>query len=272
MAVSSIKTNINAGYASAAVNRSIDESKTAAIRLSTGEKITKASDGAAELAIGTGLKTDVSTLKSALNGASQASAILSIADGAASNISDMLARLYALATQANSGAMGTAEKTLIKAEMDAVGAEITRVASDTMFNGAPLLDGTFTAKDFQVGLGGADVITVGFATALTATGLSINAIDVTSSVTGAITALDTAIDTMKTQRATIGALQSRFGFAASNIETSIMNTDAARADYLDADIASESTAFSGASVRIQAGVAVLAQVNQLPANLLKVIG
>lgn len=272
MAISSIKTNINASYASAAVKRSIDESKTAAIRLSSGEKITKASDGATELAIGTGLKTDVSTLKAAANSASQAIAILSIADGAASNISDMLARLYALSTQANSGAMGAPELTLIKLEMDEVAGEVTRVANDTMFNGAPLLDGTFTAKNFQVGLGGTDTITVGFATALTATGLAINAIDVTSDVPGAITALDAAIDTMKTQRATIGALQSRFGFAANNIETSTQNTDAARADYLDADVATESTAFAGASVRIQAGVAVLAQVNQLPANLLKVIG
>ena len=211
-------------------------------------------------------------MKAALTSASQASAILSIADGAAANIDLMLARLNALGTQANSGAMGATEKTLIKAEMDALLSEVTRVAEDTQFNGAPVLDGTFTAKDFQVGLGGADVITVGFATALTSAGLSIDSIDVTSDVPGALTAIGTAIGTLKTTRANIGALQSRFAFASANIETSMLNTDAARADYLDADVASESTAFANEMVKIQASISVLAQVNQLPANLLKVIG
>jgi len=272
MAVSSINTNTHAGYAAANLSSAIDNSKVAARRLSGGEFHTKASDDAAGLSIGVGLRTDVSTLKAALVGAGQAGAILSIADGAASNIDLMLARLNSLGTQANSGAMGATEKTLIKAEMDALVSEVTRVAEDTKFNSAALLDGTFTAKDFQVGLGGADVITVGFATALTAAGLGVDSLDVTSDVPGALTAIGTAIGTLKTTRATIGALQSRFAFAAANIETSVLNTDAARASYMDADVATESTAFANEMVKIQASISVLAQVNQLPSNLLKVIG
>ncbi len=269
--VASISTNIHAGYASANLRGSIEETKTAAIRMSSGKQITKASDDAAGLSIGSGLKTDVDTLKAALKSTSQATSILSVADGILGNISEILGRLRSLAVTANSGAVGTTEKGYIKKEMDALLAEVTRVAGNTKFNGSALLDGNYTAKVFQVGVDSADTITVGFATAMTATGLSINAIDVTSDVTGAISALDTAVNTVKGVRADVGALQSRFSYAGANIETSMLNTNSARADYLDADIANESSAFSGATTKVQAGVAVLAQVNTLPQNLLKLI-
>lgn len=93
--------------------------------------------------------------------------------------------------------------------------------------------------------------------------------------TGSILAsnvLDRAINTITSLRADVGALQSRFDFAASSISSSIQNTDAARSGFLDADIADESTSFATAQVRLQASISVLAQANQLPQNLLKLIG
>lgn len=84
--------------------------------------------------------------------------------------------------------------------------------------------------------------------------------------------LDNAISTVTALRANIGALQSRFDYAAANIESAIQNQDAARSTYLDTDVAAESTAFAQAQVRLQASISVLAQANQLPQNLLKLIG
>jgi len=92
---------------------------------------------------------------------------------------------------------------------------------------------------------------------------------------GAITAsdvLDNAINTITSLRSTVGGLQSRFDFAAANIQSSIQNTEAARANFLDTDVAAESTSFATAQVRLQASISVLAQANQLPQNLLKLIG
>lgn len=80
-----------------------------------------------------------------------------------------------------------------------------------------------------------------------------------------------AINTITSLRATVGGLQSRFDFAASNIQSSIQNTEAARSSFLDTDVASESTAFATAQVQLQASVSVLAQANQLPQNLLELI-
>jgi flagellin len=87
----------------------------------------------------------------------------------------------------------------------------------------------------------------------------------------AAAALDTAITKVTSLRATVGALQSRFNFASNAIQSAIENQDAARASLLDTDVAAESSAFASAQVQQQAGIAVLAQANQLPQSLLKLI-
>ena len=84
--------------------------------------------------------------------------------------------------------------------------------------------------------------------------------------------IDAAIDAVTSVRADVGALQSRFDFAAANVESSIQNQDAARGVLLDTDVAAESTAYATSQVQLQAGIAVLAQANLLPQNLLKLIG
>ena len=84
--------------------------------------------------------------------------------------------------------------------------------------------------------------------------------------------LDNAISTINTVRANIGALQSRVNFTASNLQSAIQNSDAARGSLLDTDVATESTAYATSQVQLQAGIAVLAQANLLPQNLLKLIG
>jgi flagellin len=84
--------------------------------------------------------------------------------------------------------------------------------------------------------------------------------------------IDTAINTITALRATVGALESRFNYASSNLTTAIQNQDAARGTFLDTDISSESTNFAQAQVRLQASISVLAQANQLPQSLLKLLG
>lgn len=272
MGITSILTNSSAQSSAINIHRAMDEIKTSAIRLSSGQRITKAADDATALAIGTGLATDRSTLESALTTTTQATAILSIADGGMANTSAVLARLKSLAAQSNNGGMGSGDLGYIKKEMDALIAQVDTIVTTTKFNGSPLLDGTFSAKTFQVGLSTTDTISITFSD-VGATALGINTIDVTAGggVTAANTALDTAIGLMQGYRAQLGADQSRFGFASANIETSIINTAAAQSIYLDADFASTSTDFANQQTRLQAGIATLANVNSLPSNLLKLL-
>ena len=84
--------------------------------------------------------------------------------------------------------------------------------------------------------------------------------------------LDNAIKAVTAVRSNVGALQSRFNYAAANLSTAIQNQDAARGTFLDTDIAQESTSFAGSQVRVQASISVLAQANQLMQSLLILIG
>lgn len=127
---------------------------------------------------------------------------------------------------------------------------------------------------FQVGVSTSDTIGVSVGDVSTATlyeGATLS-VSSQSAASTASTALDVAISTVTSRRADVGALQSRFNFAAANIENSIQNQDAARAGLLDADIAIESTNYANAQVKLQAGIAVLAQANQQLQSLLKLIG
>jgi len=134
------------------------------------------------------------------------------------------------------------------------------------------------ALSFQVGANISDVISVSITSVLTADIFKNDAgvattLDITSQTNAqtAIDVLDNAIASIIGRRADVGAAQSRFNFAASNLETSISNQDAARGSFLDADIATESTNFASAQVRLQASTSVLAQANSLPRDLLRLL-
>ena len=90
-----------------------------------------------------------------------------------------------------------------------------------------------------------------------------------SNANAAITAMANAIDTLNQSRSTIGAAQNRLSFAAQNLATAIENAEAARSTLLDLDVAAEMTVFTSKQVLIQTGIAMLAQANQLPQNLLR---
>ena len=114
-------------------------------------------------------------------------------------------------------------------------------------------DVTFSISSVSVsslGLTGDSVTTVGFANTASAN----------------ITA---ALDTLNTARAGVGAGQNRLEFAADNLASTIENSEAARSALMDLDVAAEMTVFTSKLILVQAGVAMLAQANQLPQNLLQ---
>ena len=125
---------------------------------------------------------------------------------------------------------------------------------------------------FQVGVDAGDTISVNLGDVRsTALGVGSTAITTSASAVAASNALDTAISSVNDSRASLGALMSRFEFASANVATSIENLDAARSTLLDVDMAAEMTQFTSLQVLTQAGVAMLAQANQMPQNLLKLL-
>ncbi len=271
-----ISTNTAANTALRYLNNNASEQSSALSKLASGSNITKASDDAAGLAIGTQLNSDVSVLNQASTNASQASSILQVADGGLSNIADILTRMKSLATEAASGNVTDSQRTNdIDTEYQQLLNEIDSIASGTRYSGSSLLDGTSTyasGVSFLVGTSAADTITVTIssaaASALSLTGTSLTT---ASAATSLITTLTSAIDAITKDRATIGAQESRFNFHSQSISTTTENTDAAQSTIMDADVASQKSKLSSADVKYQASVAALAQANQIPKELLSLL-
>ena len=110
-------------------------------QLSSGKRVQSARDDAASLAIGSRLRAEVAALQAARVNAGQASSMLQIADGAMSQIDNILVRMKTLSIQSGSSQFGSVERSLIDAEFQQLLLEIDRIAQDTEFNGANLLDG-----------------------------------------------------------------------------------------------------------------------------------
>lgn len=126
---------------------------------------------------------------------------------------------------------------------------------------------------FNMGGGANDTISVALASASTANLYGGQTLDIgtTGTAASAETALDAAITTALSLQAKIGAIQEAFDYAGANLETSILGNEAGRSILLDTNIAEESTNYASLQVQIQAGVAALAQANQIPNYMLKLL-
>jgi flagellin len=274
-----ISTNTAADAAVRYLNLNSAQESSALSKLSSGSRITSASDDAAGLAISTRISSDITTLQQAATNASQATSILQTADGGASNISDILARMKSLASESASGTTTDSSRAYINSEFTQLSSEIDSIASGTRYSGQSLLDGTSvfsgTGVAVMVGSSSTDTINVALST-LTSTSLGVNSATINVSTqagaTTALTALDTAINTVSAARASIGAQESRFNFSSDSISTQTQNLQSANSAITDVDIASEQATLSSAEVKTQAAVSAEAAANQMPQYLLKLLG
>ena len=132
--------------------------------------------------------------------------------------------------------------------------------------------GAGTSLAFKVGTGNQSYDSLSFTVdnaSTTALGLNASLISTASNAETASTAVSAAIDTLNTSRSEVGAAQNRLTFASANLASAIENAEAARSTLLDLDVAAEMTAFSSKQVLMQTGIAMLAQANQIPQNLMR---
>lgn len=141
----SIVTNISADFSQRNLRASSVDAQSSIARLSSGNAIVRASDDVAALSVGTILRTDVSTLTTALANTAQASSVIQVADGAIERLGEILQRQKALSTQALSGALSDTERGYLNQEFQALKDEYSRIVDQTNFNGVKLLDGTLAA-------------------------------------------------------------------------------------------------------------------------------
>jgi flagellin len=271
-----ISTNTAANSAVTYLNINSAQESSALSKLSSGLRITQASDDAAGLAISTRISSDISTLQQAATNASQATSILQTADGGASNISDILTRMKSLASESASGTVTDSSRAYINDEFSQLSQEIDSIATGTAYSSQSLLNGTSafaSGVSVLVGANSSDTVTVTIAS-LTTTALGIGSLNVTtqSGATSALDTLDTALNTVSAARANIGAEESRFNFSANSISTQTQNLQSANSAITDVDVAAEEATLSSAEVKTQAAVSAETAANQMPQYLLKLLG
>ena len=160
--MSVINTNIAASITANAMKTNQRSMETTMERLSTGMRINSAADDAAGLAIGSKMESQIRGLSQAIRNANDGISMIQTADGAASEIGDMLQRMRELAVQASNGTNSSAEKTNINKEFSALATEIDRVTDDTTFNNVKIMNGTIGSISYTVGADQADTVSVTF--------------------------------------------------------------------------------------------------------------
>jgi flagellin len=273
-----VNTNVASMNAQRSLMSSSRDLQTAMERLSTGKKINSAADDAAGFAIAESMTAQVRGLSMAAKNAGDGLSMLKVVENATNDVTDMLQRIRELAVQAQSGTNSTSDVSNLKAEAEALMAEVDRVASDTTFNGVAHLSQPKDSAtlDIQVGYNDGDTIeltshSVDTTLLGTAGGTQLNSatygaaasyLDISGA--GALKVISDAIDQVSGYKAEWGAAQNRLEYTISNLMNVVEFTTAARSRIEDADFAVEAARLAKAQVLQQTGTAMLAQANASP--------
>ena len=240
-------------------------------KLSSGYKINRAADDAAGLSISEKMRRQIRGLTQASANAQDGVSMVQTAEGALTEVHDMLQRMNELAVKAENGTLTSIDRGYIDAEVQQLKTEIDRVASTTTFNEQMLLNGGLSCN-LQVGAESGQTISFTI-TAMNTAGLSINGVSCKSAGT-ADTLNDkvkAAIKKVSEQRSNLGAVQNRLEHTINNLDNVVENTTAAESQIRDTDMASEMVKFSNNNILAQAGQAMLAQANQSNQGVLSLL-
>ena len=273
---STINTNIQSLNAQRSLSASQNSLATSMQRLSSGLRVNSAKDDAAGLAIAERMGAQVRGMNVAVRNANDGISLAQTAEGALGKVSDSLQRMRELAVQSANASNGASDRLNLDAEFQALNEEVSRVLTGTKFNGIDLLNSAAGAMTFQVGANNVVTDQIDISLSNLTLGAGISAVtggDITTDALAlaAMDDLDTAIDEITTARAAFGAVQNRFDAVISNLQVAAENQAASRSRIMDADFAVETANLSRSQILQQAGTAMVAQANQLPQTVLKLL-
>ncbi len=238
-------------------------------RLSSGLRISRASDDVAGLAVAETLRSQSRSFSVAARNANDGISMIGVAEGSMQVVADNLVRMRELAEQSGSGTLVDSQRSALQTEFKNLQDEIDRIVDTTKFNGISMLSASGTSIDFQVGVdsGSNNVISLNsvnvHASAL-GVGSSNAAVSTQAAAQAALTSLDSAISSLAQTRGTFGALENRLQTTISNIHNAMENLSSSESRIRDVDVAQETANFTRLQILQQAGMSMLAQANQQP--------
>lgn len=263
-------------------------------RLGTGFRINSAADDAAGLQIATRLNAQSRGMDVAMRNTSDAVSLLQTAEGAFSEMTDIVQRMKDLSTQAANDTNSADDRLALSAEFNELGKELANIMTNTKYAGEALFDiagtggkfGTAGGMSFQIGASATETLTLDVSAdvgTLTAALGALNTqfaaapaadqqLETQAGANAAITLAETALDEIGALRAQFGANINRLNHTANNLGNMKDNTDMAKGRIMDADFAKESANMSKNSMLLQSGISMLKQAGQMPGMVMSLLG
>jgi flagellin len=283
--ISAMNTHRQLTVADSSLSKSLE-------RLSSGLRINRAGDDAAGLAISEKMRAQIRGMKQAIRNAQDGISVIQTAEGALTEVHNMLNRMRVLTVQAGNSTLTDGDKDKLHAEFELLSAEITRIAETTEFNTMILLTGEFGPNatsgpgkivlqiganagqtlDITIGDMRAEELGVVAANSASGTGLFIGGGSNEQNIEDALNAIDNAIELVSAQRASLGANQNRLEHTIQNLSITAENLAASESRIRDVDMAAEMAEFTKNQILLQSSTAMLAQANMKPQIVLSLLG
>jgi flagellin len=261
-----INTNVDALSAANNLARTTSMISQSMERLSTGKRINSAADDAAGLTISEKMQGQINGLQQAQSNIQDGQSLVQTAGGDLDEVHSMLQRVRELAVQYKNGTLSTTDQAAIQTEVNQLASEIERLGSSAAFNGISLLSASGSVT-FQVGANDGETISV----STISLGSTVGTAYVSLGSATVLSSIDAAIDAVSAQESTFGAVSNRLDHALNAAATYQQNLTAANSQLVDVDMASETVNLTNNQILSQAGIAMLAQANQAPQSVLKLL-
>ena len=281
-----INHNMSSIFASNHVNVNGAAQLRSTEKLSSGEKINRAGDDAAGLAVSEKMRSQIRGLNQASKNAQNGVSFIQTAEGYLSETTDVLQRIRELAVQSSNGLYSDEDRMQIQVEVSQLVSEIDRIASTAQFNGMNLLTGAFAVDSasgrvmqFQIGAN-ADQNIKAYIGTMTSQALGLSAIqggdgrlslENPEQANAAIMTIDSALHTVNKQRADLGASQNRLETTVNGLNIASENLTAAESVIRDSDFATEMVEYTRQNILTQSATAMLAQANSQSQNVLQLL-
>ena len=281
-----INTNIASLSAQEANTNTNKKLTNSLAKLSSGLRINKASDDASGLAIADKLRTQASSIGQSISNGNSAVALTQIADKAMAEQSNILDIVKTKLIQASTATTSTEGRSAIAKDIDKLMDQLNNIASQTNYNGTPLLQGATAANSagsltFQMGETSTDIISTAEGTRSNTGGLGLSALKSATTVgttnfsagdaQSYLSTIDTALNTLNGWRADFGSTQNQLESAIRNQMTQQTNIKAAESVIRDVDYAQESANFNKQNIISQAGTYAMSQANNVQQNVMKLL-
>ena len=245
-------------------------------KLSSGYKINRAGDDAAGLAISEKMRAQITGLNKAQDNANDGISLIQTAEGALTEVHDMLNRMVELAMQSANGTYEEFDREQLQKEVKQLTDEIDRISESANFNGMKLFDGSLETNALTLQIGDAPSDQLGFTLGnmgAASLGIATNSMSIESAASAneAISLVKEAINMVSDVRGMLGAMQNRLEHTVNNLSVMEENIQNAESRIRDTDVAEEMMSYVKNNILVQSAQAMLAQANQVPQGVLQLL-